>query len=46
MLYPPPYSPNQLIDVGMIADIGSRYVCWAIFLVLTVSMEFRVTIVN
>lgn len=31
----------QLIDVGMISDIGSRYVCWAIFFVLTVSCLLR-----
>lgn len=29
---------NQLIDIGMISDIGSRYVCWAIFFVLTVRL--------
>lgn len=34
----------QLIDVGMISDIGSRYVCWAIFFVLTVNKSFSRTI--
>eukprot|EP00903_Cladosiphon_okamuranus_P018675 g17189.t1 len=31
-----------LIDVGMISDIGSRYVCWAIFFVLTVTFAVLV----
>ncbi|CAN0018865.1 unnamed protein product [Ectocarpus sp. 4 AP-2014] len=31
-----------LIDIGMISDIGSRYVCWAIFFVLTVTFAVLV----
>ncbi|CAM9765105.1 unnamed protein product, partial [Laminaria digitata] len=31
-----------LIDVGMISDIGSRYVCWAIFFVLTITFSVLV----
>ncbi|CAM9846287.1 unnamed protein product, partial [Hapterophycus canaliculatus] len=31
-----------LIDVGMISDIGSRYVCWAIFFILTVTFAVLV----
>ncbi|CAN0406041.1 unnamed protein product, partial [Pylaiella littoralis] len=31
-----------LIDVGMISEIGSRYVCWAIFFVLSVTFAVLV----